>query len=226
MFIHAKICIIDDTFARVGSANLTNRSLGLDTECDLAIESGGNTRIEAAIARFRNRLLGEHLGLAPERVGGVAAEGSVLTVVDSLRAPSAAWHACRLGGCARPKASSRKRPSLIPRGPIDPTEVITRALPTEAVRHSCQPVVRLAIVLGLLVLLGPLALDTAPRLDLAEPPRRVDQCRRSLAACAVRGGRRYRLGSLLMIPLTLLILQAAFILARQPASSPRSRQPW
>src|SRR4029434_10896754 len=82
VFIYSKICLIDDTFARVGSANLTNRSLGLDTECDLAIESGGNSRIEAAIARVRNRLLGEHLGLAPERVEEVVtAEGSLLTAV-------------------------------------------------------------------------------------------------------------------------------------------------
>src|SRR5207249_9961635 len=87
VFIHSKICIVDDTFARVGSANLTNRSLGLDTECDLAIESGGHPRIEAAIARFRNRLLSEHLGVLPERVEEVvAAEGSGLTAVDSFQA--------------------------------------------------------------------------------------------------------------------------------------------
>ena len=67
VFVHSKICIIDDMFARVGSANLTNRSLGYDTECDLAIESGGSPQVEATIARFRNRLLGEHLGVLQRR---------------------------------------------------------------------------------------------------------------------------------------------------------------
>ena len=45
---------------RAGSANLNNRSLGLDTECDLAIEATG-PRITEAIAGLRCRLLGEHL---------------------------------------------------------------------------------------------------------------------------------------------------------------------
>ena len=38
MRVHSKVCFIDDRLLRVGSANLNNRSMGLDTECDLAIE--------------------------------------------------------------------------------------------------------------------------------------------------------------------------------------------
>ena len=37
--MHSKVMIIDDRFLRVGSANLNNRSMGTDTECDLAIEA-------------------------------------------------------------------------------------------------------------------------------------------------------------------------------------------
>jgi phospholipase D1/2 len=40
--VHAKVLVIDDTLVRVGSSNLSNRSMGLDMECDLAIEAGGN----------------------------------------------------------------------------------------------------------------------------------------------------------------------------------------
>jgi phospholipase D1/2 len=213
VFIHAKICIIDDTFARVGSANLTNRSLGLDTECDLAIESGGDTRLEAAIARFRNRLLGEHLGIPPERVAEVvAAEGSLLTVVDSLQASGRglAWVQAR---------RLRQAESLVPQaaifdpeGPIDPTDVITMALPTEAVRHSRQPVLRLAIVLGLLVLLGGLWRWT-PLHDWISPTSLAEWTNAvaawPLAPFVVGAGIAF--GSLIMIPLTFLILQAAFI---------------
>src|SRR5262249_59550264 len=144
VFIHSKICIIDDTFARVGSANLTNRSLGLDTECDLAIEAGGNTHIEAAIAHFRNRLLGEHLGLAPERVEEVVtAEGSLLTAVDSFQA-SGRGLACVQARRLREAESLIPQSAIFdPEGPIDPAEVITRALPTAAAQQSRQPIVRL-----------------------------------------------------------------------------------
>ncbi len=38
--LHSKVMVIDDTFLRIGSANLTNRSMTFDTECDLAIEAG------------------------------------------------------------------------------------------------------------------------------------------------------------------------------------------
>ena len=61
--VHSKITFIDDQFLRVGSANLNNRSMGLDTECDLALEAGGEQRIRSAISAFRSRLLAEHLGV-------------------------------------------------------------------------------------------------------------------------------------------------------------------
>lgn len=78
--VHSKVLIADDDAVRVGSANMADRSLRVDTECDLAVESGGQPRVQRAIARFRHRLLGEHLDLPPADVaraeaqpGGVAA---------------------------------------------------------------------------------------------------------------------------------------------------------
>src|SRR5262245_58932634 len=35
--IHSKVMVVDDRFLRVGSANMNNRSMGADTECDLAV---------------------------------------------------------------------------------------------------------------------------------------------------------------------------------------------
>src|ERR1044071_6395421 len=66
--VHSKLVVVDDGFLRIGSSSFSNRSLGVDTECDLAIEAEGEARIERAIAAFRSRLLAEHLGCAPERV--------------------------------------------------------------------------------------------------------------------------------------------------------------
>jgi phospholipase D1/2 len=39
VMVHSKVMVVDDSLLRVGSANLNNRSIGLDTECDLAIEA-------------------------------------------------------------------------------------------------------------------------------------------------------------------------------------------
>ena len=38
--MHSKIAVVDDQWLRVGSANFSNRSMGLDTECDVAFEAG------------------------------------------------------------------------------------------------------------------------------------------------------------------------------------------
>lgn len=59
--VHAKVMIIDDELIRIGSANYNNRSMGLDTECDLVIEAKGDDGVRKAIAAFRHRLLAEHL---------------------------------------------------------------------------------------------------------------------------------------------------------------------
>lgn len=73
IYVHAKILIADDTVLKVGSANLNNRSMGFDTECDLIIRAD-NADTSARIARIRNGLLAEHLGKSEEEV--VAACGS------------------------------------------------------------------------------------------------------------------------------------------------------
>jgi len=84
--VHSKVCIVDDVFARVGSSNLSNRSMGFDTECDLAVESQDAPHIERGIAEFRNRLLGEHLGVPAETVADtLVRKGSLLAAVEALR---------------------------------------------------------------------------------------------------------------------------------------------
>lgn len=83
--VHAKLAVIDDRLLRIGSANLANRSMGLDSECDLAIEARDDATA-ATIAGVRNDLLAEHLGTTPERVAGeLHARGSLVDAVDALR---------------------------------------------------------------------------------------------------------------------------------------------
>ncbi len=70
IYVHAKLMIVDDRILRIGSANMNNRSLGLDSECDIFIdcERPGNESACTSIKALRASLLAEHCGLSPERV--------------------------------------------------------------------------------------------------------------------------------------------------------------
>lgn len=82
--VHAKVLIVDDTFLRIGSSNLNNRSMGFDTECDVGIEAGTPAE-RRAIASVRNRLIAEHWGSHEASVAAaLAAGGSVAKALDSL----------------------------------------------------------------------------------------------------------------------------------------------
>jgi uncharacterized membrane protein YdjX (TVP38/TMEM64 family) len=65
--VHAKVLIVDDTLLRIGSANLNNRSMGFDTECDLMLEAE-TAEHRGAIVRLRDRLIAEHWGTHAEAV--------------------------------------------------------------------------------------------------------------------------------------------------------------
>ncbi|WP_265942535.1 VTT domain-containing protein [Dechloromonas sp. A34] len=83
--LHSKLMIVDDEILRIGSANLSNRSMGLDSECDAAIEARGDRRIASAIRDFRNRLLGEHLDVpAGEVEAAVHHQGSLHGAIAAL----------------------------------------------------------------------------------------------------------------------------------------------
>ncbi len=83
--LHSKLMIVDDEILRLGSANLSNRSMGLDSECDAVIEARGEPRIAAAIGAFRHRLLGEHLDVpAPAVEEAVRRQGSLHGAIEAL----------------------------------------------------------------------------------------------------------------------------------------------
>jgi phosphatidylserine/phosphatidylglycerophosphate/cardiolipin synthase-like enzyme/uncharacterized membrane protein YdjX (TVP38/TMEM64 family) len=84
--LHSKLMIVDDEVLRIGSANFSNRSMGLDTECDAAVEACGDERVSHAIRDFRNTLLAEHLGVQREHVEAAVdrAGGSVRKGIEAL----------------------------------------------------------------------------------------------------------------------------------------------
>jgi phosphatidylserine/phosphatidylglycerophosphate/cardiolipin synthase-like enzyme len=70
IYCHAKIMIVDDEFLRIGSANFNNRSMGLDSECDVFIDCArpANGHCGEAIRSIRHSLLAEHLGLEESEI--------------------------------------------------------------------------------------------------------------------------------------------------------------
>jgi phospholipase D1/2 len=91
--IHSKTVVIDDRLVRIGSSNLNNRSMGFDTECDLAVEAVTGMPDEAArraaVTRYRDGLLGEHLGVPPDHVTAKLEEtGSIIRTIEHFHDPS------------------------------------------------------------------------------------------------------------------------------------------
>jgi phosphatidylserine/phosphatidylglycerophosphate/cardiolipin synthase-like enzyme len=86
IIVHAKLTIIDDTLLRIGSANINNRSMGFDTECDFSLEAEPGSDNAAAIVALRTRLLAHWLGCAEAVVEAeLDRQGGVLAALEALR---------------------------------------------------------------------------------------------------------------------------------------------
>ena len=93
--IHSKLIIVDDEIVRVGSANLNNRSMGFDTECDVFIEARGRADVSDAIVALRDRLLGEHLGVEPGARSTRRSRAAARSAPRSRRCAAASTRWCR-----------------------------------------------------------------------------------------------------------------------------------
>ncbi|XUY28412.1 phospholipase D-like domain-containing protein [Agrobacterium sp. rho-8.1] len=90
IYVHAKVMIADDRLIKIGSANLNNRSMGYDSECDVVIEARPDQGIlSAKITEHRNGLISEHLGCDPQELQGeIETRGSVIRAIDALNRAS------------------------------------------------------------------------------------------------------------------------------------------
>lgn len=87
--VHSKLMTVDDELLTLGSANVSNRSMSLDTECNLIIEAKSHgdraDEVRAAIALLRNRLLAEHLDCDVETVAATQQQMNLVDAIESLR---------------------------------------------------------------------------------------------------------------------------------------------
>ena len=130
IYVHSKITIVDDWMLRVGSANHNNRSMGLDSECDLLIDADvtANRAAAPAIAALRADLLAEHLGVAVDAIEARFAEtGSLVRAVESFS-----------GG------SGRGLEPIIPDdpGPVASAVAESQALDPESAGEAFEPIAR------------------------------------------------------------------------------------
>ncbi|APE28927.1 phospholipase D-like domain-containing protein [Aurantiacibacter gangjinensis] len=86
IYVHAKLMIVDDKVLRIGSANMNNRSMGLDSECDVFIDTSrpANSDAGAAITALRHSLLAEHLGIREDAVPDLLERhGSMAALIEA-----------------------------------------------------------------------------------------------------------------------------------------------
>jgi len=205
--VHSKLMIVDDDVLVIGSANLNNRSMVLDSECDVALEARGDPRVRAMIAGVRNRLLAEHLDVPLAAVNDEFARGAdVNGVIEALR------HDGRTLQPLEP-AVSPELDRVVPEGPlIDPE---TPAAPDEVVRQfvpggNGRSLAVRVLVLGALAL-GALAMTLAWKHTALSHLLSLDalgQFTRSLAASRfgpplIVGA--YALAAVASVPITVLI---------------------
>ena len=72
VYVHSKVCVVDDVWASVGSDNFNRRSWSSDTEAACAVQdtrvedvAGGAPR-DAFALRLRRELVAEHVGIDPD----------------------------------------------------------------------------------------------------------------------------------------------------------------
>lgn len=84
IIVHSKVTVIDDQLARVGSANLNNRSGGFDTECELAVQAE-TAEARLNIVAFRDRLVGHFMAVTGDAVAKARADhGGLCAAIDAL----------------------------------------------------------------------------------------------------------------------------------------------
>jgi phosphatidylserine/phosphatidylglycerophosphate/cardiolipin synthase-like enzyme len=90
IYVHSKVLVVDDRLLRIGSSNLNNRSMGFDSECDVAIEvdpqSSEHDYVRREVTSVLHQLVSEHLGVSVGEFERAVVEcRSVLKAIEALR---------------------------------------------------------------------------------------------------------------------------------------------
>ena len=139
--LHSKVFVVDDDLLSIGSANLSNRSMAFDTECNLVIEASGSRseELRCGIAKMRDRLLAEHLAVEEETVRmHLRRCGSLHATVDALRKPGRTLAVLEPATTPQLDAMIPQRAIVDPERPIDPDKLLAQFVPNEERRPMPQ----------------------------------------------------------------------------------------
>ncbi|HEX2933270.1 MAG TPA: VTT domain-containing protein [Candidatus Binatia bacterium] len=213
--IHSKLMIVDDRFVRIGSANLSNRSMGFDTECDLAIDAGANNETMSAIANLRNSLVAEHLGASPAQVAATLKEtNSLIGAIKALRQKSA--RTLDYVNCSVPEWLDQMIPES---AVVDPeVSIAPEKLIEEFVRSERQGSASGALLRGLIILFVVFCLAAAWRWTSLRDLVNLETV--TAWAAALRDSDSaplwivgaFLLGGICAFPVTILIVASAYAL--------------
>ena len=129
IYVHAKISIIDDRMLRIGSANLNNRSMRLDTECDVCLDAETDTgsALSMAVASVRNDLLAEHLDVSASQIAHMYIEsGSLIRTIEALRGDGKSLRRYEIPELDKVEAWLADHELLDPEGPEEMFEPLTK----------------------------------------------------------------------------------------------------
>ena len=220
MSVHSKLLIADNEIVRIGSANVSNRSLGFDTECDLALEADGNRAIEQAIGRLRNSLLAEHLGASLEDLAQTMEQTqSLVASIRKFRTHHS--RTLELVDCSVPEWLDQMIPDsalLDPETPIAPEKLVDEFVLSDERGASSGALFR-----GLLIMVFMFGLAAAWRwtplhdlVDLNTLKSWAGSLQDSSGASFWMIG-AFLLGGLTAFPVTVLILATAYAFDAWPA---------
>lgn len=164
--VHSKVMTVDDRWLRVGSANLNNRSMGVDSECDLVFEAR-DAKQRQAIRAVRDRLIGEHCGVDGDAIAeAIRRTGSLLRAVERT---SANGHSLRAidDGELRDDIGSTLEEVADPHQPLTSDVVIDRQ-GTRLSTMQLSTIAKVALA-AVLILALPLTWRYTPLATLANP---------------------------------------------------------
>ncbi|MDC7785411.1 VTT domain-containing protein [Rhodoplanes sp. TEM] len=124
--VHSKVMVVDDRLLRIGSANLNNRSMGADAECDVVLEAASEVE-RRAVTRIRNRLIADHCGVSEQAIAdALVRTGSLLRAAETLSGD----------GHRLCPVSDPEEPTGVIAGSIEPIADPLRPISVEAVTTS------------------------------------------------------------------------------------------
>jgi uncharacterized membrane protein YdjX (TVP38/TMEM64 family) len=213
VFIHAKLMVVDDRLLRVGSANLNNRSMGLDSECDIAIEAQ-DEKEQRQIRGILIRLLAHHTGSQPAKVQELLDSGtSLIETVGSLSQPERGMRRMEPAEEYRDAIADTLNLVADSEQPLQPGEIIGDMFggaPRQSALRRAIRLVMVALVLAALVFVW----NYTPLANWTDPDKiasALETFRANSMAIPILLG-AYLLGGLLLFPLTALITVTGMVL--------------